>query len=174
MGHIFLTGFMGAGKSRTAALLEKEYGFPYVEMDREIERAEGISIPEIFSSRGEEYFRRKETEMIRSFRDREDMVVSCGGGVVLRQENVDEMRSQGTIVWLTAKPETIYERVKGSHHRPLLEGNMNVEYIRKLLAGREPRYRESADVRVRTDHRSPKKICEEILISTGHGERQRG
>ena len=123
--QIYLTGFMGTGKSMILNCLHEVCGFDKIEMDEQIVQEQGMSIPEIFEKKGEEYFRNLETELVRKISAMDNIVVSCGGGTVMRQCNVDEMKKNGTIVLLTAEPETVYERVKGSHNRPLLEKNMN-------------------------------------------------
>ena len=127
--NIFLIGFMGAGKSTVARYLHRQQGMNWLEMDKEIERKEGMPVSEIFRLRGEEYFRERETELLLSLADKENTVVSCGGGVPLRACNVEAMKKSGIVVFLTARPETILDRVKDSHERPLLEGHKDVEYI---------------------------------------------
>mgnify|MGYP000441189639 CR=1 FL=1 len=103
--------------------LHEVCGFDKIEMDEQIVQEQGMSIPEIFEKkRGRNYFRNLETELVKKkISAMDNIVVSCGGGTVMRQCNVDEMKKNGTIVLLTAEPETVYERVKGSHNRPLLE-----------------------------------------------------
>jgi shikimate kinase len=160
---IFLIGFMGCGKSAVGAEMRKEGGLRHAETDRIIEKEAGKTISRIFEEDGEAHFRALESGLLKKFRGQKDLVVSCGGGTAMRPENVEEMRSQGVIVWLTASPEVIYERVKRSHHRPLLEGNMNPEYISSLLEKRLPAYERAADIRVSTDHRKTEEICQEIL-----------
>ena len=97
------------------------------------DRNEGMAIADIFKEKGEPYFRELETDLIKSFAGVEPAVISCGGGAVLKEENVRLMKESGKIVLLTAEPETIYERVKDSTERPVLNGNMNVGYIDCLL-----------------------------------------
>lgn len=167
--HIFLIGFMGCGKSTNARRLSKLTGADQLEMDAEIVKEQGMEISDIFAQYGEPYFRDLETELIRSFLTRQPAIVSCGGGAVLRAENVELMKSMGKIVLLTAEPETIYERVKNSTERPLLNGNMNVEYIAKMIGERRPRYEAAADIAVATDGRNASEICAEILKRTNEG-----
>ena len=143
--QIYLTGFMGTGKSMILNCLHEVCGFDKIEMDEQIVQEQGMSIPEIFEKKGEEYFRNLETELVKKISAMDNIVVSCGGGTVMRQCNVDEMKKNGTIVLLTAEPETVYERVKGSHNRPLLEKNMNPEYIKELMEARRPKYEAAAD-----------------------------
>lgn len=166
-GHIFLIGFMGCGKSTNAACLAGMTGAGRMEMDQEIVKEQGMEIAEIFAVHGESYFRELETELLKRLQDREPMVVSCGGGAVLREENVALMKKMGKIVLLTAEPETIYERVKDSTERPMLNGNMNLEYIRDLMEKRRLRYEKAADFSVATDGKDAEEICVEILAAEG-------
>lgn len=160
--QIYLTGFMGTGKSMILNCLHEVCGFDKIEMDEQIVQEQGMSIPEIFEKKGEEYFRNLETELVKKISAMDNIVVSCGGGTVMRQCNVDEMKKNGTIVLLTAEPETVYERVKGSHNRPLLEKNMNPEYIKELMEARRPKYEAAADFVIKTDNRTSEEICLEI------------
>ena len=112
--QIYLTGFMGTGKSTILNCLHEICGLEKIEMDEQIVREEGMSIPDIFAEKGEEYFRNLETDLVKRISAIENVVVSCGGGTVMRQCNVEEMKKSGTIVLLTAEPQTVYQRVKGS------------------------------------------------------------
>ena len=164
---------MGAGKSTIARYLHRKYGMKWLEMDKEIERKQGMSISEIFRLKGEEYFRGLETDLLLSLEGKEHTVVSCGGGVPLRDCNVEAMKKSGVIVFLTARPETILQRVKDSHDRPLLEGHKDVAYIAELLAGRQKKYEAAAELLAATDGRSAEEIGEEIYRRVGEiGEKQ--
>lgn len=161
-GNVFLIGFMGTGKSTIAGVLKRDYHMSLIEMDEDIEKQEGMKISQIFEKKGEEYFRELETAMLENLQKTENTVVSCGGGVPMRDNNVEAMRKSGKIIFLSSQPQTIYQRVKNCHHRPLLEGNMNVEYIGKLLEQRLPRYLAAADAVVVTDGRTAEEISREI------------
>lgn len=161
--NIYLIGFMGCGKSSVSRFFAREYKMQMVEMDQRIEEEEGRTISGIFAESGEEYFRKLETGLLIRLGEKKRHVISCGGGAAMREENVAEMKKNGRIVLLRAKPETIYERVKDSHVRPLLEGNMNVEYIRELMEQRRPKYEAAADIAVDTDGKSIPVICREII-----------
>lgn len=163
MHNIFLIGFMGVGKSTIAKLLAKELEAELIEMDETIEAEAGMSINEIFERFGEPHFRDLETQLVERVAKTGGAVVSCGGGAVLRPENVDMMKRSGKIVFLSATPETIYERVKNSTNRPLLNGNMNVEYITSLMERRRVVYEDAADVVISTDGKWKSQIVEEIL-----------
>lgn len=161
--NIFLIGFMGAGKSTVARAMKKHYGMRLIEMDEQIEYQEKMSVPKIFEVHGEPYFRKLETDLLEGLSSQENTVVSCGGGVPMRGCNVEAMRKSGKVIYLRTSPQQIYERVKTSHNRPLLEGNMNVEYISKLLSQRLPKYLEAADAVVSTDGKRVEDICKEII-----------
>ena len=161
--HVFLIGFMGTGKSTVSAELSARCGCSGLEMDQRIEKETGMEIRDIFSHYGEEYFRDLETDLLRQIRLEAPSVVSCGGGAVLRKENVEIMKSCGRIVLLTAEPETVLERVKGDDTRPNLKGRMNVSGIGELMEKRKASYNQAADISVATDGKTPGKIAEEIL-----------
>ena len=149
--NIFLIGFMGVGKSTIAAELQNRLGGALAEMDQMIVDRQGMSIADIFEKYGEEYFRDLETELLKDLRKSGSSIVSCGGGAVLRPENVEIMKQNGRIVLLTAKPGSIYERVRHDNARPILQGNMNVEYIAQLMEKRRECYEQCADLSVSTD-----------------------
>ena len=159
MAHIYLIGFMGAGKSTTAELLARRLSREAVEMDRSIEEEEGKTIARIFEEEGEPYFRDRETDWLRRMAGQPDRVVSCGGGAALREENVRLMKESGTIVMLDADPRTILDRVKDSTERPLLNGHMDVAYIAGLMAERMPIYHAAADIIIPTDGRTPEEVA---------------
>jgi shikimate kinase len=161
--NIMLIGFMGTGKSTVSAYLSKELGMEEVDMDALIVKNEGISIASMFEQYGETYFRDKETQTLAEVQKRDQLIVSCGGGIVLRDENIELMKGNGRVVLLTATPETIYDRVKSSKERPILNSNMSVEYITELMEKRRERYMQSADVVISTDGKSIPQICEEIV-----------
>lgn len=161
--NIFLIGFMGSGKSTISAALHEKYGMEVIEMDQLIVEKNGMSISDIFAKFGEPYFRSEETNLLISMQMKTNVCVSCGGGVPMREVNVEEMRKSGKIVLLKAAPETILERVKDNHDRPLLEGHMNVEYIADLMEKRRPKYEAAADITVCVDGRTAEDICKEIV-----------
>lgn len=161
--HIILIGFMGVGKSTISKELAIRMNREEIDTDLWIEEHGGRGISQIFKEDGEEYFRELETAMIDELGEIRPAIVSCGGGMVLRELNVRTLQSMGNIVLLTAEPESIYERVRHSDNRPLLNGNMNVEYIRKMMERRRPYYERAANVVVSTDHKMISDIAKEIL-----------
>ena len=163
--NIVLIGFMGAGKSTISDFLRTVFAIEIVEMDQIIAERQGMSISDIFETYGEEYFRDLETNLLIEMQSRTNVVISCGGGVPMRERNVVEMKKNGRVVLLTAKPETILERVKDNHDRPLLEGNKTVPYIAQLMEKRREKYEAAADIVIETDGKSELQICEELVQS---------
>ena len=163
MENIFLIGFMGCGKSTVAAYLSAQYHMEILEMDQKIVEQEGKSIAQIFEQYGEDYFRDLETKLLKSIEAGNNKVVSCGGGVALRKENVEMMKRAGKIALLYAKPETILERIKYDHQRPLLEGNQNITFIKNMMEQRRTHYEQAADFFITTDGKSVEEICAEIM-----------
>ena len=160
--NIVLIGFMGTGKTTVSRYLSAMFGMDMIEMDQEIADREKMSIPEIFSTYGEEYFRELETRLLIEFQDRKNVIISCGGGTPLRAQNVAEMKKNGRVVLLTASPETVYERVKDSEDRPVLKRRKNVAGIAELMEQRREKYESAADLVVQTDHKTVAQICEEM------------
>ena len=158
--NVFLIGFMGCGKSTLARRLSRDTQMELIEMDEIIEAEENMSISQMFETYGEEYFRDLESALVERITQKGNCVVSCGGGVILREENVKKMKENGKIIYLSATPETIYNRVKNSTKRPLLNGNMNVEYIRQLMDKRLPLYEQAADEVVCVDDKEKFEIAQ--------------
>jgi len=165
--HIFLIGFMGVGKTSTSRLLSKKLQVEEVDTDAMIVEMEKRSIPEIFEQSGEPYFRQVESGTLDMLAGQAPCIVSCGGGMAMRSENVEKMKEIGTVVFLTATPETIYSHVKDSTNRPLLNGNMNVPYIKKLMDEREPRYQAAADLEIGTDGCTPEEVADKVIDAMG-------
>ena len=161
--NIVLIGFMGAGKTTVSDYLSTMFDMDIIEMDQEITDREEMSIPDIFATYGEEYFRDLETSLLVELQDRKNVIISCGGGTALRENNVAELKKNGRVVLLTASPETIYERVKDSDDRPVLKGRKNVDGIAELMEQRREKYEAAADIVVQTDHKTVLQVCEELV-----------
>lgn len=140
MKNIVLVGFMGTGKTTVAAALANKLGLHYVSTDDLIEKKEKRTINEIFKTDGEGYFRDVESEIVRGLSGQGDQVIDTGGGVVLREENMTNLKSSGTVICLTADEETVMERTKKYKHRPLLNVEDPKRKIKDLLAKRAPFY----------------------------------
>ncbi len=161
--NILLIGFMGAGKTTISNYLNLIFNMDVVEMDQIISQREGMSIPDIFEEYGEDYFRNAETELLKELQKKRNTVISCGGGTPMRTGNHAEMKKIGKVVLLTATPETILERLKDDHSRPLLENNKKAELIAQLMEKRKPSYEAVADIIIKTDGKTRLQICEELV-----------
>jgi len=170
MRNIILVGFMGVGKSAVANFLKKNKNMTVMDTDHLIEEKEGCSIQEIFKEKGEPYFRSLETRLLEELCSHglSNTVISCGGGMVLDPANVILMERLGVVVALTATPETIYQRVKNCKNRPILDKNMNVEYINNLLKKRKEFYEKASTIQIETDNKTIEKACEELFIALSH------
>ena len=159
---VYLIGFMGVGKTTVAKELSGRLHLPLVDTVEAIVEREGRSIPEIFEREGEKIFREKETRMLRDLSESGAKIISCGGGIAMREENRDIMAAHGVTVLLKASPETILERVKGDDNRPLLAGKKNVTAIAAMMEERRLAYEAAANLQIPVDGRSPAEIAEEI------------
>ena len=155
---------MGAGKSTISEFLKNSFAMEVIEMDQIIAEREGMTISDIFEVYGEQYFRNLETNLLIEMQSKTNVVISCGGGTPMRECNVVEMKKNGRVVLLTAKPETILDRVKDSHDRPLIENNKTVPFIADLMEKRREKYETAADIIIETDGKDELQICEELIL----------
>lgn len=167
MKNLILIGFMGSGKSTVGFRLSYRLRCPMEDTDRLIEKEEGRTISEIFGTDGEEYFRDLETEcikkLVRNMRGtRQNKIISVGGGLPVREENHALLKQLGTVIYLRANAETIYERVKQDTTRPLLQCDDPQERIRTLMRSRAPFYEKAADFVIDVDGKRFEEILDEI------------
>lgn len=160
--NIVLIGFMGTGKSEVGKELAKTLGYKFIDTDELIERREGIPVSEIFDKYGEPYFRKIESEIIEEVSIMKDVVISTGGGAVIRSENRMNLKKNSITICLTASPEVIYERTKDYDNRPLLKTDDTYMRIKELLKEREPYYSE-ADIKIDTTQLEAQKVVETIM-----------
>ena len=160
--NLVLVGFMGTGKSavgrRVAALAQA----PFLEMDAELERRAGKSIARIFAEDGEPAFRDMESRLAEEWGRKRGAVISCGGGVVLREANLRALGANGLVACLTARPGVILARTARSKKRPLLAGEDPERKIRELLAARAPFYA-AIPVQIDTSDRGPEELAAQLL-----------
>ncbi|MDI6872828.1 shikimate kinase [Candidatus Solincola sp.] len=162
MKNLTLIGFMGAGKSAVGSLLAHRLKMGFVDLDEAISREAGMSVEEIFEREGEEGFRDRESRALREELQQEGIVLACGGGIVVRPENVRLLRDRCTVFYLRASRDSILRRVGGGEGRPLLAGGRVAERVEELLSRREEAYRQAAHYVVDTDGRSVEEVVEEI------------
>jgi shikimate kinase len=161
--RVILVGFMGSGKSTVGRALADRLGWELIDFDEEIERAQGRPIAEIFRQAGEAAFRRLEAQLTDRLRDRRNAVMAPGGGWMVRPDLVDTLRPGSLIVWLRARPETLYRRHLGQGvPRPLLAVERPREAIDGILAEREAHYKK-AHATVDTDEKDPATVADEIV-----------
>jgi shikimate kinase len=181
MNNIVLIGYRATGKTTLARLLAERLGWQWIDADVEIERRAGKSIARVFAEDGEPAFRDLESQVIADLCQRERLVVAAGGGATVRPQNREAMRANGRVVWLTAAPGTILDRMLGDattpDRRPSLTDKDPLAEIVGLLARREPIYREAAHVIVDSEGKTPEQVAEEVLSSLreeGSGFRVQG
>ncbi len=163
MKNYILIGFMGAGKTTVGKLLAKEKGMQFVDTDERIVSEQGRKIPDIFAEDGEAYFRDLETELLKRMQeDTCHAVISVGGGMPVRKQNRELLRSLGCVIYLSASKQTILERVKNDGSRPMLNGGDLEERVEQLMKEREALYRQAAHIDVRTDGRSIRHVLQII------------
>jgi shikimate kinase len=150
--NLVLIGFMGCGKTTVGRKLQHLLGYPFLDTDQLIEARAGKPITGIFGDEGEAAFRGMETETLRHLlaQPGEKRIIATGGGVVIRPENRELLRSLGFVVWLRAPVDTILQRVSRNHERPLLHTENPRERVVSLLAERTPLYQETAHLEVET------------------------
>lgn len=162
--NIALTGFMGSGKSAVGKVLAGRLGRRFVELDDVIEEMAGKSIPDIFRQDGEIAFRELEIEATGRVSKGSDLVIACGGGIVLNMINIDRLRETSRIVYLTASPGAVLRRTRADdNERPLLDVPAPAERIRELLRFRRPFYERAADLRISTSRLSTDSVAERII-----------
>lgn len=167
MKNIVLIGFRGTGKTSVGKLLSKRLKREFIDIDAYIEATTGKTIKQIFAEEGEEGFRRVEAASVAKLGSLDNKVIAAGGGAVLRNENVKNLKSNGVMILLKATPEIIYKRIiqdeKTTQQRPSLTNKKPFEEIKHLLEQRRQSYEKAADYTIDTSHRSRKNIVEELI-----------
>lgn len=162
MKKVYLVGYMGCGKSAIGKRISFAAKLPFYDMDTEIEKRMGLSIPEIFERYGEAYFRDLETEFLRSFRD-EYCIIATGGGVAMRKENREIMRATGLVFFLNAPFRDIWRRIATDRNRPIVQRSSRAE-LEGLYNTRKPYYLNAAHFKVETERRSLRDITTYIVF----------
>ena len=161
--NVFLVGLMGAGKSTAGRLLARRLRRPFLDSDHEVERRCGVKIPVIFEIEGEAGFRARESAVLAELTALRDVVLATGGGAVLSPENRRLLSSRGTVIYLHAPADALYERVRQDRNRPLLATDDPAERLRELYRIRDPLYREIADVVIETGRQSVQNLARELF-----------
>ncbi|MGB5288963.1 MAG: shikimate kinase [Ignavibacteriaceae bacterium] len=154
----YLTGFMAAGKSTIGPILANTLGWKFFDLDKEVEKKEGMKIVELFEQKGEEYFRKSETEILKELSDKIEVIISLGGGAIASDENFKIIKSSGKVIYLKSSPEMAYKRLRFKRDRPafIFEGEdvpskeQFLARIHQLLDSRK-KYYEQCDFIIDTD-----------------------
>ncbi len=165
--NIILTGFMGTGKTSVGTRLANDLGFAFVDTDAFIEADQKMTITSIFAKYGEPHFRHIESSIIEMLMERENQVVSTGGGAVIRDINREAFKRGGFVICLTARPEVIFERIKQETHRPLLQTADPLASIKDLLNSRA-RFYAQADATIDTSELSVDDVINQIKVRIRH------
>lgn len=161
--NIALVGFMGTGKTTVGNVLAARLGKEFIETDAMVERKTGKKIAQIFAEKGEPFFRDLETEAVKEAAARTNVVIACGGGVVLNPASIDRLKQNGIVVLLEASQSEVLKRTAGDTGRPLLTEDDRSDKVRKLMDYRKPFYTRAADITIDTTDRSIDAIVDEIL-----------
>lgn len=161
--NILLVGFMGSGKSVVGKELSKILNRDFIDTDTEIEKEENRSIKDIFNSDGEEYFRNLESKLLETLVNKNNCIISTGGGIVLRENNRELLKKIGKVIFLHADVEHILNNVKNDDTRPLLQTEDYATKVSEMLESREDKYLSSADIIIQTSGKGVESIAEEII-----------
>lgn len=160
---IVLIGMMGAGKSSVGRCLQRRTGLSLFDLDELIVAKAGIAIPEIFARDGENRFRELESKVLGELAPRQSAIIITGGGVIIREENVSLLKRLGTVIWLEADEETLFERAIRRGDRPLLKTEQPRATFSQILRERAPLYANAADFRISTTEATHDEVADLIL-----------
>jgi shikimate kinase len=160
--NIILIGFMGSGKTSTGRILAKQLGYKFFDTDQIIEQKNGLTCAKIFAQRGEEFFRKQETVVLKELHGLDSAVIATGGGIVLSAENRNLLKNLGVIVYLKTEPAETLKRVADDPTRPLLPQENKLAEIQKMLDVRQPLYLAAAQCIIATQTGQPEKAAAEI------------
>ena len=166
---IALIGFMGTGKTVVGKMLAEKLHKEFIELDAEIEKKAGKSIPDIFREGGEIRFRELEIEVTGEITGKKNAVIACGGGIVLNTINIFRLKQECVIVCLTASPEVILKRISGDkNNRPLLTVADRKKQIKELLDFRRPFYERAAEITIDTSGIDAPGVVKKIIEASKH------
>jgi shikimate kinase len=162
-GNVFLVGLMGAGKTTVGRILARRLRLRFYDSDHEVERRCGVKIPVIFEIEGEAGFRAREEQVLADLAAEEGIVLATGGGAVLSAQNRRSLSAGGTVIYLNARPEDLFMRVRHDRNRPLLATADPLARLRELHRERDPLYRSVADLVVDTGRQSVAVLARALL-----------
>jgi shikimate kinase len=163
--NLVLVGFMGSGKSSVGREIARRWAFRFIDTDTTIRHKYRKSIPDIFATFGEPFFRDEENKALQELQASQEAVIATGGGIILQPRNHPLLRTLGVVVWLTASEETIWERVSRNQNRPLLRTNDPRTTIRNLMSARYPLYDAVADITVETTGLTHQEVADQAVAA---------
>lgn len=165
MKNIVMIGFMATGKTTIGKELSKKLDFEFIDTDIEIEKNEKMKISDMFEKKGEDYFRDLETNILKNTINKKNIILSTGGGIIVRKENIPILKKIGTIIWLNGDKNTIIKHIKSSNiDRPLLRDYNNLETkIDEILSKRYDVYKQICDIEININDKNIQKVTSEIL-----------
>lgn len=161
--NIILVGFMGCGKSTIGKRLANAKGYKFIDMDKEIEKKEGMKISDIFEKLGENEFRKMETVLCEELSYAEGCVIATGGGVIKNKRNMQLLKKNGIVLYIKASAEHIYRNLKNDNTRPLLECDNKLKRIKELLKERTPLYESRNDIAVNISGKNTSQALQLII-----------
>lgn len=168
INSFFLVGPMGVGKTTIGQLLAKKLQHDFLDSDLWIEQNNGLSIPQIFASLGEEVFRDLESEAIDRLSMHSNIVLSTGGGAILSEKNREQLKARGIVIFLDLLPEQIFQRIQGDQTRPLLQTADPLTTMQAIYDIRKPLYLDSAHYHLSVENRVPEEISN-LLVNLYNG-----
>jgi shikimate kinase len=167
--NIVLIGYRGTGKSTVGKVLAQRLMLELVSTDDEIVRRAHLSIPDIVSRDGWEHFRDLESQVCRDLAGKDQLVIDTGGGAILRPQNVQVLRDNGQVIWLTASVLTIVSRIETGTNRPSLTGTKSfTQEVEEVLLAREPRYAAAAHHIISTEEQTVEEVVQAVLRAVGN------
>ena len=163
--NIILIGMRGAGKTTIAKLLSKKLQKEVIETDDLVAKKAGMTIVDIVKKNGWDYFRNLESEVIQDIAEKNNIIISCGGGVVTRQKNKDTLKQNGKVFWLQVSVATLLKRIGNDQNRPSLTGKPQKEDMEETLKNRYDLYKNTSNVIIDTEKLSKKEIAHKIIES---------
>lgn len=162
--NIVLAGYRGAGKSTVAGILSARLKWPLINLDDEIVKEAGMTIPQIVEKQGWKFFRDLEAKKVEEAGKNDRVIIDAGGGVVERPSNIAVLRKNGFVIWLKADRQTIISRIKNDTNRPsLTSGKSFLEEVEEVLKKRTPLYQQAAHLEIETTDLSPEEVCGKII-----------
>jgi len=158
---IYLTGFMGAGKTTIGEQLGIELSLPVIDTDKEIEKKQGLTIKQIFEQYGEAYFRELETEILKTLPS-ENVIITTGGGIVIKRENRELMKNNGQIILLHAEIDVVYDRIHADPNRPIAS-KKSKQQLASLYLSRKSFY-EDCSIKIETGNKSIAEIVKDMIL----------